>query len=183
MPQMTAETLVERMKGIPEFILSKIAEILDSYDKEATVAEGFLFERCPKCGAIHPRIIKGGKTSTGKQMFRCMDCQRRFTADYGTCSFYSHQGTEAWNELIKMTIAGETLKTISNALGINIATAFRMRHKLLCSLEDEEASARISDQAELDEKYVVKSCVVLPPNTSTGMQLCSISGSRLAGWT
>ena len=27
-----------------------------------------------------------------------------------------------------------------------------MRHKLLCSLEDEEASARISDQAELDEK-------------------------------
>ena len=43
------------------------------------------------------------------------------------------------------------------SLGINIATAFRMRHKLLCSLEDEEASARISDQAELDEKYVVKS--------------------------
>jgi len=31
-------------------------------------------------------------------------------------------------------------------------TAFRMRHKLLCSLEDGEASARISDQAELDEK-------------------------------
>ncbi len=128
MPQMTAETLVERMKGIPEFILSKIAVILDCNDKETTVAEGFLFERCPKCGAIHPRI-----------------------------TFYSHQGTEAWNELIKMTIAGETLKTISNALGINIATAFRMRHKLLCSLEDEEASARISDQAELDEKYVVKS--------------------------
>ncbi len=116
MPYMTADALVERMKGIPEFILSKIAEILDCYDKETAVAEGFLFERCPKCGAIHPRIIKGGKTPTGKQMFRCMDCQRRFTADYGTCSFYSHQGTEAWNELIKMTIAGETLKTISLAL-------------------------------------------------------------------
>jgi hypothetical protein len=27
----------------------------------------------------------------------------------------------------------------------------------MCSLEDEEASARISDQAELDEKYPVKS--------------------------
>ncbi|NCB03355.1 MAG: hypothetical protein EOM67_14550, partial [Spirochaetia bacterium] len=76
MPQMTAETLVERMKGI-------------------------LFERCPKCGVAHPRIIKGGKTSTG-----------------------------------------ETFETISNVLGVNIATAFRMRHKLMCSLEDEEASAR-----------------------------------------
>lgn len=104
MPQMTAETLVERMKRIPEFILSRIAEILDSYDKESTIAEGILFERCPKCGVAHPRIIKGGKTSTGKQMFRCMDCQRRFTADYGTYSFYSHQSPEAWNELIKMTI-------------------------------------------------------------------------------
>jgi len=30
------------MKGIPEFILSKIAEILDCYDKETAVAEGFL---------------------------------------------------------------------------------------------------------------------------------------------
>ncbi|MGE4465144.1 MAG: hypothetical protein AB7D32_09235 [Sphaerochaeta sp.] len=56
-----------------------------------------------------------------------------------------------------MTITGETLETISNVLGVNIATAFRMRHKLMCSLEDEEASARISDQAELDEKYLVKS--------------------------
>jgi translation initiation factor 2 beta subunit (eIF-2beta)/eIF-5 len=57
------------MKGIPEFFLSKIAEIIDSYDKEITVAEGIMFESCPKCGTIHPRIIKGGKTSTGKQMF------------------------------------------------------------------------------------------------------------------
>jgi len=157
MAKMTAKVLAERIKGIPEFILSKIAEIIDSYDKEITVAESFMFERCPKCGTIHPRIIKGGKTSTGKQMFRCMGCRGRFTADYGTYSFYSHQSREAWNDMIKMTLAGETLKTISLVLGINIATAFRMRHKLLCSLEEEETSAMISEQVELDEKYVAKS--------------------------
>jgi hypothetical protein len=56
MPYMTADALVERMKGIPEFILSKIAEILDCYDKETTVAEGFLFECCPKCRAIPPEV-------------------------------------------------------------------------------------------------------------------------------
>jgi len=48
MPKIAIEALIERMKGIPEFILSKIAEIPDSYDKETTVAEGFLFEHCPK---------------------------------------------------------------------------------------------------------------------------------------
>jgi len=157
MAKMTAEEVVERMKGIPDFILSKIAEILESYDKEATVAEGSVFERCPKCGSIHPRIIKGGKTSTGKQMFRCMDCQSRFTADYGTYSFYSHQSHEAWNDMIKMTIAGDSLQAVSLALGINVATAFRMRHKLLCSLEDEESTAMLAEQAELDEKYLLKS--------------------------
>jgi transposase-like protein len=115
MPNMTAEVLVERMKRIPDFILSKIAEILDSYDKEAAVAEGFVFDCCPKCGTIHPRIIKGGKTSTGKQMYRCLDCQGRFTANYGTYSFYSHQSPEAWNDMIKMTLAGDTLESISLA--------------------------------------------------------------------
>jgi hypothetical protein len=48
MALITADVLVERIKGIPEFILSKIAEIIDSYDKEITVAEGSAFERCPK---------------------------------------------------------------------------------------------------------------------------------------
>ena len=68
MAHLTADALVDRLKGMPELLLSKIAEILDYYDKETAVAEGILFERCPKCGAIHPRLI-----------------------------FYSHQGTEAWN--------------------------------------------------------------------------------------
>jgi transposase-like protein len=112
MTEMIVEVLFVRMKGIPDFFLSKITEIIDFHDKEIAVAECFVFERCPKCGLIHPRIIKGGKTTTGKQMFRCMDCRKRFTADYGTCSFYSHQSAEAWNELIKMTLAGEAGREI-----------------------------------------------------------------------
>jgi hypothetical protein len=109
-------------------------------------------------------------TSIGKQMYRYMECGRRFTADYGTYSFYSHQSAEAWNEMIKMTLAGDTLRTISLALNINIATSFRMRHKLMRSMEDDEASAMISEQAELDEKYLAKS--------HKGKKMGNISGKK-----
>ena len=157
MATMTTDMIAERMKTIPDFILGKIIDILDSYEKESTTAEGLAFEQCPKCGIAHPKVIKGGKTSTGKQMYRCMECQRRFTADYGTYSFYSHRRPEAWNDMIKMTLAGETLEAVSHALRINIATAFRMRHKLMCSLEEETTGTMMAEQAELDEKYILKS--------------------------
>ncbi len=113
MATMTTDMIAERMKTIPDFILGKIIDILDSYEKENTTAEGLTFEQCPKCGIVHPKVIKGGKTSTGKQMYRCMECQRRFTTDYGTYSFYSHQRPEAWNDMIKMT-----LEAVSHALRI-----------------------------------------------------------------
>jgi transposase-like protein len=157
MATMTADMLVERMRAIPDFIIGKIIDILDAYDKESTTAEGLAFGHCPKCGIVHPRVIKGGRTSTGKQMYRCMECHRRFTADHGTYSFYSHQSPEAWGEMIKMTLAGSTLEAVSQALDINIATAFRMRHKLMYSLEEEAVTTVIAEQAELDEKYVLKS--------------------------
>ena len=38
-------------------------------------------DMCPKCGAIHPRLIRGGKSHSGKQMYRCKECDKRFTYD------------------------------------------------------------------------------------------------------
>ena len=123
MATMTTDMIAERMKTIPDFILGKIIDILDSYEKDSTTAEGLAFEHCPKCGIVHPKVIKGGKTSTGKQMYRCMECQRRFTADYGTYSFYSHQRPEPERH-DQDDLAGD-LEAVSHALRINIATAFR----------------------------------------------------------
>ena len=100
--------------------------------------------------------MKGGKISTGKQMFRCKDCWQRFTAEYGAYSSYSHQSPEAWNELIKLTITGETLETILVAQDITIATAFRMGHKLMCSLEDEKSSVRTLDNSMKDIRQAGK---------------------------
>jgi hypothetical protein len=52
MARMTAKEVAEQMIVIPDFILSKIAEIIKSYDKEAPAAEGSAFKHFPKCGPL-----------------------------------------------------------------------------------------------------------------------------------
>lgn len=56
---MTAEDLGERMQVIPEFILRKISEILDTYDKETTAAIVPMFGHYPKCGVTLPENHEG----------------------------------------------------------------------------------------------------------------------------
>lgn len=58
--------------------------------------EKIFFEVCPKCGKVHPHIIKGGRSGSGKQMYRCKECGKRFVYDTGTFSFYSHQNRDQW---------------------------------------------------------------------------------------
>ncbi len=70
MATMTTDIIAERMKTIPDFILGKIIDILDSYEKESTTAEGLTFEQCPKCGIVHPKVIKGGRHPPAS---RCTD--------------------------------------------------------------------------------------------------------------
>ena len=36
--------------------------------------------KCPKCGS--DRIIRNGKKSNGKQLYKCRDCNRQFIADH-----------------------------------------------------------------------------------------------------
>lgn len=93
---------------------------------------------CPKCGKVHPRIIKGGKANSGKQMYRCLECNKRFTYDHGSLTYYSHQDQDKWNDLILETQKGESLMATAAKLNINPSTAFRMRHKYLHFIEKEE---------------------------------------------
>lgn len=58
-------------------------------------------DMCPKCGAIHPRLIRGGKSHSGKQMYRCKECDKRFTYDNGHLTWHSHQSYDKWSMFIK----------------------------------------------------------------------------------
>ena len=105
----------------------------------------YVFKYCPKCGVHHLVLIKAGKANSGKQMYRCEHCNKRFVVDQGHLTYYSHQSEQKWNQLIDDTVAGHSLKTSTDHISVCEETAFRMHHKLLYFLQQISFPLRISE--------------------------------------
>ena len=55
--------------GLTELQISTILKLFESYLKDNSIVKGNgIFEVCPKCGKVHPVIVKGGKRETDVQM-------------------------------------------------------------------------------------------------------------------
>ena len=162
--------------------IEKASEMFNSLGLEKFQAEGLLrlyseyldnnrrrngdrlgLEVCPKCGKVHPHIIKGGMSGSGKQIWRCTECGKRFVHDTGTFPFYSCQYRDRWARFIQMTMEKDSLKKCADALDTTPSTALHMRHKLMCCLKSESEHTRIGNDVQLDEKFLKtshKSCPV-----------------------
>lgn len=167
---MTKEELIQKIASLPDFIFKKLTTVVETYDKEKETAETVTYEICPKCGKVHPVIIKAGKSRSGKQLYRCKTCNFRFVEDVGAMTYRSHLSREQWNELMKLTMDGTSLKETAESLGICKQTAFDARHKFLHALEKDETSIVVSEMVELDEKYLRKS--------HKGLQIGGVKGHK-----
>lgn len=106
---------------------------------------------CPICGSI--KIIKNG-TKNGRQRYKCKDCARTFGDTIGTVVFRSKLSIAKLIELIKLTLQGESCRTIAKELGINKQTVLHNRHRIcsvlhqfVCNQDD------FKSLAESDEYY------------------------------
>lgn len=106
---------------------------------------------CPICGSI--KIIKNG-TKNGRQRYKCKDCARTFGDTIGTVVFRSKLSVAKLIELIKLTLQGESCRTIAKELGINKQTVLHNRHRIcsvlhqfVCNQDD------FKSLAESDEYY------------------------------
>ena len=57
--EITIETLQNRLVGAPQFVLRKVDNVLSEYEKDEEESTNIVFEVCPKCASVHPRLIKG----------------------------------------------------------------------------------------------------------------------------
>lgn len=64
-------------KGLNNYQIGKIQELLDSFVQNDS-SNAVAVEICPKCGKLHPHVIRSGFAGSGKQLYRCMECSRRF---------------------------------------------------------------------------------------------------------
>ena len=140
-------------KGLNDYQIGKIQELLNSFVRDDS-HHAVAVEICPKCGKLHPHVIKSGYAGSGKQLYRCTECGKRFTNDHGSVTWYSHQNADQWKTLILDTFEGVSLDKTSRKLSVNIETAFNMRHRLMCMMEKELESEILSGEVELDETFV-----------------------------
>lgn len=74
--------------GLTELQISTILKLFESFLADNSIVKrNGIFEVCPKCGKVHPVIMKGEKAGSEKQMYRCTHCGRMFTEDHGTIIF------------------------------------------------------------------------------------------------
>ena len=106
---------------------------------------------CPHCGSV--KSIKHG-TRNGRQRYLCKDCGKTFGDTNGTVAFRSKLSVAKWIEFIKLTLQGESCRTIAKELGINKQTALHNRHRV-CSVLHQLVSNQddFRSLAESDEYY------------------------------
>lgn len=88
-------------------------------------------ETCPFCGETH--VIRYG-FQNGKQKFKCknLDCNKTFIMDHRIgATGYSKQSKENWLKFFESELDHNTLRSSSEKLGVQLSTAFSMRHKYL----------------------------------------------------
>lgn len=125
------EELKSGIEGMSGFVLKKANKPASECEKERSAD----FDVCPKCGRTRPHLIKGGKTSGGKQIYRCKECGSRFVADCNEVTFHSRLSREQWNEAVRSTLSGDSLDKTASRCGVTHLTAFNMRRKIKAFLE------------------------------------------------
>lgn len=70
--------------------------------------------QCPHCYSNN--IIKSGKSSTGKQRYRCKHCQKRFITDYTYKAYLPNSDTK----ITQLTKEGLGIRSTARILGISL---------------------------------------------------------------
>lgn len=83
---------------------------------------------CPICGSAS--YIKIGFTNKGIQRYKCKDCNKRFSENYGDSNRGTHLTDEQWKIVIAGVVYDHSLRTIADDAGIAKSTAWQCRIKL-----------------------------------------------------
>lgn len=108
---------------------------------------------CPHCGAKGKGVSKFGKTSSGRQRFKCQHCGKTFSATTGGVLYYSKKPIKIWREYVSCFLHGFSTRKTADILDIHRNTAFLWRHKICDSLKNILAEVSLSGLVEADETY------------------------------
>ena len=143
-----------------EELLSYLEEFLVSNSQVEQIYEDvkeFRFSKrkvCPHCSS--ELISKNGKYN-GKQRYICKDCKRTFTDFTNSAVYRSKKSLDKWLKYAKCMIMGLSIRKSAKIVGINIATSFFWRHKILDCISAFLGTGHVDGLIEADEVFFAES--------------------------
>lgn len=108
--------------------LAKEEITLKSEIKETGNKPRSVIECCLHCGSI--RIKKCGKTKGGIQRYKCHDCGKTFSENYGLITHYTHLSEWQWLEVVRGIIVGNSITEIAKNIDASTSTVWSCRMKI-----------------------------------------------------
>lgn len=109
---------------------------------------------CPYCKSMN--VAKFGFTKSKSQRFKCNLCRRTFSTFTDTPLSYTKKPMEQWVKYIKQMESGRSIRLSAKSIGINIATSFQWRHKILKAVL-EMNNDKLNGIIEIDEVFLAES--------------------------
>ena len=138
----------ELLSYLEEFLVSN-SQVEQIYEdvKEFRFSKGKV---CPHCSS--ELISKNGKYN-GKQRYICKDCKRTFTDFTNSAVYRSKKSLDKWLKYAKCMIMGLSIRKSAKIVGINIATSFFWRHKILDCISAFLGTGHVDGLIEADEVF------------------------------
>ena len=142
----------ELLSYLEEFLVSN-SQVEQIYEdvKEFRFSKGKV---CPHCSS--ELISKNGKYN-GKQRYICKDCRRTFTDFTNSAVYRSKKSLDKWLKYAKCMIMGLSIRKSAKIVGINIATSFFWRHKILDCISAFLGTGHVDGLIEADEVFFAES--------------------------
>ena len=108
---------------------------------------------CPHCGSIHTK--KNGFYLSGRQKYKCKDCNKVFSDTNGTVVYHSKLSIDTWIKMIEYTLQGMSIRVIARNLNLNKDTVLYNRFRIASVIRQlEENRDDFPSMAEGDEYYI-----------------------------
>jgi len=114
---------------------------------------------CPNCNTNHPYIItrKSETKNKVKNIYRCRECKKQYTATIGTIFEASHIPLSTWFAAIYLMCAskkGISAHQIHRQLDITYKSAWFMCHRIREAMRDKDTFSPLTGTVEADETYI-----------------------------
>ena len=135
---------------------SLIGELRAAVFEELAAAPGGDPQRCPRCR--HAHVVRKGRDARG-QRWLCRGCGRTFGAATDGLLALSKLRADQWEEYVRGTIEGESLRALADRCGVCLKTSWYMRMRVCDVMRSRTAPFRCDEGTgvQIDEKRLNES--------------------------